>query len=203
MVCRGDVLPGGRIATLAGLLVAALLSPDAGADSCVRETRAVGRSPDGRFVVTVAWVSSSLRKGAGHWTFLSHDTQTNETTHGRVNGFQRHAHPKVLVTPGGETFAVFDPTAGHRHTDRLPIYARDGKLIKSLGLDDLLKPGELVERSVSHLLWMGYDPNRKRGWWLEKDGRTLSLLTKSRRLVQVSLTNAKVLAPKAAEEAGR
>lgn len=141
MFCRGDASQRRGLATSVGLMVTVLLTAEARADSCVRETRAVGKSPDGRFVVTVSWVSSSTKMAAGHWMFLWQDKQTNKTAFGQVRGLQRHAHPSVLVTPGGKTFAVFDPSAGHRRTDRLLIYGRDGKLIKSFGVDDLLKPG--------------------------------------------------------------
>lgn len=181
------------MAACATLLLGVVSPQNAHPDTCAQASRAVGRSSDGRYVVTVAWLSSSLKRGSGHWMFQWQDKKTKKAVHGAVRGLQKHAHPSVLVTPEGKTFALFDPRAGHRRSDRLLIYGQDGKLIRSFGLDDLLEPGELVEFSVSHLLWLGYDSKKKRSWWTEGDATVLSLLTKAGRVVRVSLTDAKIL----------
>ena len=88
-----------------------------------------------------------------------------------LKGIERHSHLSILVPKGGRRFIVLDPTAGHRLKDRVQIYKANGKLIKSFGVNDLLKDKELkdVSQSVSHIQWLGYDEAKKSGIWLSDD----------------------------------
>ena len=156
------------------------------ADSCIRSSKEVGKSKDDRFIVTAEFDETK-----NQWNALWHDTKTDKNSLGVLKGIERHAHLTVLVTPDGRTFVILDPSAGHRETDRIQIYYRDGTLIKSYGLKDVLNKDELpkVGHSVSHIQWIGYDKPNKRWHWLNDDGSALEFLTKAGRKVQIPVTN--------------
>jgi hypothetical protein len=156
------------------------------ADSCIWSGKEVGMSKDKRFVVTAKFDQAN-----NQWNAVWHDTKTDKNSSAVLKGIERHAHLTVLVPSDGRTFVVLDPSAGHRATDRIQIYYRDGTLIKSYGLKDLLSEGELskVGHSVSHIQWIGYDKPNKRWHWLNEDGSALEFLTMAGRKVQIKLAN--------------
>lgn len=173
--------------SLAGSCVVLLLNlATAHADSCIRSSKEVGKSKDGRFVVTAEYDQSK-----NLWNAVWHDTKAEKKSATILNGIERHAHLTILVPPDGRTFVVLDPSAGHRETDRIQIYYRDGTLIKSYGLKDVLSEDELSEvgHSVSHIQWIGYDKPNKRWHWLNEDGSALEFLTMAGRKVQINLAN--------------
>ena len=117
------------------------------ADSCLPSTNAIGISKDKRFVVR-----AEFDQAKNLWKATWSDTKADKKSSTILKGIQRHAHVTILVPPDGRTFVVLDPSAGHRATDRIQVYYRDGKLIKSYGLKDVLNKDELsqVGHSVSH-----------------------------------------------------
>jgi hypothetical protein len=162
------------------------------ADSCVRQTEATAKSGDGRYVVT-ARVDDDLDK----WGFVCEDTKEGKTWRGTLQGVKRHAYLTILVAGDGKHFAVFDPSASHRRKDRLLIYRREGKLLKSFAVEDVLNEKELREvgQTISHIRWIRYDGESRRACWLDNDGNTVAFKTKAGRIVRISMPQAKVLQP--------
>jgi hypothetical protein len=90
---------------------------------------------------------------------------------------------------------VLDASAGHHLTNRFMIYSSEGKLIASLGVHDILTKDEQteVQRSISHIQWLEYDPkSRSYGDYLS-DENAVSLTTKADRKVAISLTDGRLI----------
>lgn len=175
-----------HMVAILGLAVLVFHLSNAHADSCIWSGKEVGKSKNDHFVVTAA-IDEATKK----WTAVWHDTKTDKKSSTVLKGIEPHAHLVILVPPDGRTFVILDPSAGHRETDRIQVYYRDGTLIKSYGLKDVLDQDELskVGRSISHIQWIGYDKPNKRWYWLNEDGSSLEFLTMVGRKVQISLRN--------------
>ena len=127
---RGSVVCPSCLGITAVLFLA---QANANADTCVWSSKEVGTSEDKRFVVT-----AEFDKAKRQWSAVWYDTDSEKTSSTVLKGIERHAHLTILVPPDGQTFVVLDPSAGHRATDRIQIYYRDGSMIKSYGLKDVL-----------------------------------------------------------------
>ncbi len=152
-------------------------------DRCRPSTNATGTAEDGKFYVELKF-DETKRK----WLFES-AVDGKQVATGEIGELQWHAHPSVLVSPQGDRFVVFDPSATRRHNDRVIIYSMQGEKLKSLGVDDLLTKEEMksVRQSVSHLWWTE-SHNTKGNAWLSDDGKFFELLAAgTKRTVKVAL----------------
>jgi hypothetical protein len=142
-------LPGSRwsAALLLGLAMALVPRGAAADDEASEQTVRVETASGAAARLTV-------RYDQKQWRF---DWRAGSTRHrGRLARIPQHAHLAVFVPAKGDRFVVVDTHAGHRHRDRILIYASDGTLVKSFGLADLFTRAELdrIPISVSHLWWL-------------------------------------------------
>ncbi|GIW80865.1 MAG: hypothetical protein KatS3mg105_2672 [Gemmatales bacterium] len=127
------------------------------------------QSADGRFVVTAEPVGKITNHGPNKWEFVWKDNQTKETR--RLEGREvskGQVHAQLFMAPDGQTFALFQHITlwsstksgmhyAHRvvsnpgkakdrnheaFTRRIVIYRNDGTVLKTLGVNDFLKPEE-------------------------------------------------------------
>lgn len=135
------------------------------------------QSADGRYVITAEPLGKTQNHGPNRWKFVWKDTKTGKTIVSDakgVQGGQIFAH--LFMAPDGETFALWnhitmfaseksdahlaaklwDPKKpgrpadrlGETYTHRLIIYRKDGSIVKSLGMGDLLTPEEWDSVSI-------------------------------------------------------
>ena len=171
------------------LLASLCFSPLLRADTCIRSRSADGSSEDERFLVEIRW-----DLGADQWGFCWTDRHTEEKLRGLLQGINRHCHLNVYVANDGSRFLVTDLSAGHRTNDRLLIYSSSGKLIRSIGSDDVLLFHERAEvsHSVSHMDWLGYDREKKRSTWFDRDRDAFHLVTPAGHTAVISLVDGEV-----------
>jgi hypothetical protein len=127
------------------------------------------RTADGRFVVTAEPVGKTATHGPNQWRFVWKDTKADKTITSdakEVSAGQVYGH--LFVAPDGETFALFqhvtlwakEKSNGHgaaKLTDepgkardfsddafsrRIVVYKKDGTVVKTLGVADLLTADE-------------------------------------------------------------
>ncbi len=181
---RGSIVPP----TLFVVFILGCWSPLM-ADSCIWSDSETGTSSDQRFSVTVHRTSEDT------WAFRWVDQRSGKASSGPVQGLEMHAHPQVHVTTDGSRFSVSDLSAGHRFEDRIMIYDSTGKLIRSLGIDDILMfhQRDQVSMSISHISWTSYDRATDRWIWLEDDENRLFLVTKDEHRIAISLQDGQVI----------
>ncbi len=161
------------------------------ADTCIWSRREAGMSAGGRYSVVVSRRAWPNRPS---WKYVWRDHDADETRSGQISQIDFHAHLMVFVSKDGQRFAIADLTAGHRSQDRILIYEPSGELIRSLGIADILVFAERdqVSSSVSHTSWVGYDKVRKSSIWIDDDGKSLQLVTKSDATARISLRDGAV-----------
>lgn len=171
------------------LLASFCFSPLLRADTCMWSRSADGSSEDERFLVEIRW-----DLGADQWGFRWTDRHTEEKLRGLLQGIDRHCHLDVYVADDGSRFLVTDLSAGHRTNDRLLVYSSSGKLIRSIGIDDVLLFHERAEvsHSVSHTDWLGYDSEKKRFTGFDRDHDAFHLVTPGGHTAVISLVDGKV-----------
>ena len=91
------------------------------------------------------------------WSYTLTNLKTKQKRTGPLPLIKLHAHLYFFISQDGKHFAVLDASAGHHLTNRFMVYQADGKLVSSLGIQDVLTPREqrLVEKTVSHISWLG------------------------------------------------
>jgi hypothetical protein len=187
--------PDGRLIrgrTVLMILVVSACPEPASADSCRFQTEATASSQDGRYTL-------KARVEEGSWKATLSDAKTKKAVEGTLERLSFHAHFRAFVSMGGSRIVVFEPTAGRGQANRVLVYDRNFRLLKSFGLDELLTPDELgrVGFSVSHAHGVSaFDPERKADAWLE--GGTFAFRTNGGRTVRIELAEPKVLDPPAA-----
>ncbi|MBI2441337.1 MAG: hypothetical protein HYV35_08210 [Lentisphaerae bacterium] len=135
-------------------------------------------------------------KEANKWNYVLVDLQTGEKRTGPFPKIRWHAHLYFFISQDGKRFAVLDASAGHHSDDRFMIYDSAGKLVVSLGMNDILTKDELskVSYSISHVDWLKPDPVAKSwGKYLAEDN-AVSLTTIADREVVIALTDGQVIA---------
>jgi hypothetical protein len=157
------------------------------ADTCMRSSLEEGISTDGRFHVVVELDRNPFANQTP-WQFEWNDQKTGQMFRGNIDQIDIHAHLTVLVADDGTRFAIADLSAGHRYHDRILLFQSDGRLIRSLGIADVLLFHERgdINHTVSHTSWVGYDEERKSSIWMSDDGRGIQLLTKSNTEAMIS-----------------
>lgn len=178
-----------RIATLlVGLLASQCVSPVFG-DSCIWSRSETAVSSNGRFTVVIRY-----NHDARSWGFTWADAKTDRSSDGAVAGLESHAHPMLFVTSDGSRFAVADLSAGHRLGDRILLYESSGKLIRSLGIGDILlfHERDQISHSVSHCDWTGYDRAHDRWVWTDDEKDALYIVTQDASRVTISLRDGTV-----------
>lgn len=190
--------PDGRVTR--GVMVLMVLSlpawpGPASADSCRFQTEASASSEDGRYTL-------KARVEEGSWKATLSDAKTKKAVEGTLERISLHSHFRAFVSRGGSRIVVFEPIAGSGMNDRVLVYDRNFRLLKSFGLDELLTPDELgrVTFSISHAQGVSaYDRERKADAWLESGN--FAFRTNSGRTVRIELAEPKVLDPPATRAA--
>ena len=132
------------------------------------------------------------------WSYVLTDLKTGKKRTGPLPKIEWHAHLQFFLSQDGKRFAVLDASAGHHLTNRFMIYNSEGKLISSLGVNDILTKDEQtkIQQSISHIQWLKYDPkSRSYGDYLP-DENAVRLTTKADRKVVISLADGKLIKKK-------
>lgn len=158
------------------------------ADSCVGTSSVAATNQHYR-------VDGQADREGNKWNYVLTDLKTGEKRTGPLPGIELHAHLYFFLSQDGERFAMLDASAGHHLANRFMIYNSNGKLISSLGINDILTKNEQtqVQQSVSHIWWLKHDPkSRSYGKYLP-DENAVSLTTMSERDVVISLVDGKLI----------
>jgi len=187
--------PDGRVIRrwiTAMVLLASAGPGTSAADTCVFMNEASASSQNGRFTLKARydWPACS-------WKATLADAKTKKEVGGSLERLSGHAHFKAFVSNGGSRIVVFEPSAGIGTDDRVLIYDRNFRLLKSFGLGDLLTPDELnrVGLSISHIRFTEIDPERKTSAWLERG--VFAFRATGGRTVRIELAEPKILEPSA------
>ncbi|NUP06294.1 MAG: hypothetical protein HOW73_09575 [Polyangiaceae bacterium] len=156
----------------------ALGAMEARADDCSGTSIESLTDPRALHKVTVSFVANE-KKWRAIWT----DGKSRQET--LLTGPGDHAHLVLAVPYDTPRFALVDTGAGHHLDGRVRIYEPNGKLVRSLGLKDLMTKKELdqVVQSKSHVQWLSGKPTLGRG------GRTLELPLVGGRNITVSVAD--------------
>lgn len=127
------------------------------------------QSADGRFIITAEPVGKLTNHGPNQWRFIWKDTKEKKESAFPAKGVQGgQVHAQLFIAPDGETFALFNSvtlwTAGKsdmhgaaklcdqpgkpkdrmddHFSRRVIVYRKDGSILKELGVNDFLMPGE-------------------------------------------------------------
>jgi hypothetical protein len=189
--------PDGRVMRqwiTAIVLFASSGAGSAAADSCVYMREASAASENGRFKL-----KAHYDRPADVWKATLMDAKTKKEVGGSLERLPSHAHFKAFVSNGGSRIVVFEPSAGHALADRVLIYDRNFRLLKSFGLDEMLTPDELnlVARSISHIHFTESDRQRKTNAWLERG--VFNFCAKGGRTVRIDVAEPKILEPPTAQ----
>lgn len=170
MMLRRDVL--GLAAGGLGLAAAG----EARADDCAGTSLQSLSDPRALHKVTLSFVAKQ-KKWQAIWTEGSSRQET------MLAGPGDHAHLVLAVPHGTPKFAVIETSAGHELDGRVRIYEPNGKLVRALGLKELLTRKELDQagRSISHLHWLSGTPS------LGSDGGSVDLPLVGGRTKNVSI----------------
>jgi hypothetical protein len=186
--------PDGRlIRGWASLIIVSLAAwpGSAFADYCFSQGEASASSEGGRFTL-------KARLEEGTWKATLSDVKTGKAVSGTLEKLSWHAHFRAFISRGGSRIVVFEPIAGIGTDNRVLIYDRNFRLLKSFDLKELLTRDELgrVGFSISHTHGVSaFDPKRKADAWLE--GGDFAFRTNSGRTVRIELAEPKVLEPPA------
>ena len=137
------------------------------------------------------------------WSYVFTDLKTNEKRTGPLPRIGSHAHLYFFLSQDGKRFAVLDSGADTHLDNRFMVFTAEGKLISSLGINDILTKDEQAElrHTMSHMSWIGavcqYDSDMKIvaesfGRYLPNEN-AVGLMTLSEREVLISLTDGKVI----------
>jgi hypothetical protein len=144
-------------------------------------------------------VSGKADRESKKWSFVLTDLKTGEKRTGPLPHVELHAHLFFFLSQDSKRFAVLDASAGHHLTNRFMIFNSKGKLISSLGVNDILTKDEQtkVEQSISHTRWLKSwlksDPKcQSYGDYLPADN-AVRLRTMADRKVLVSLVDGKLI----------
>ena len=158
------------------------------ADSCVGASSVAATNQQYR-------VDGQVDRDTKKWTYVLTDVKTGEKRTGPLPEIEWHAHLYFFLSQDCKRFAVLDASAGHHLTNRFLIYSAEGKLIASLGVNDILTKDEQakVDQSISHIHWLKHDPtSRSYGKCLPSEN-TVSLTTVADRTVVISLADGKLI----------
>lgn len=102
-----------------------------------------------------------------------------------------HAHLVVFAPRSKSLYLVIDSGADHHTKDRLRVYAADGRLVRTWGLEDLMSASEIarLQQSISHLEWVSAYPDALAKVF-ERDGDTVRLALASGKVARISLAGA-------------
>jgi hypothetical protein len=137
------------------------------------------------------------------WSYVFTDLKTGEKRTGPLPRIGSHAHLYFFLSQDGKRFAVLDSGADTHLENRFMVFTAEGKLISSLGINDILTKDEQAEvrPSISHICWIGtvcqFDSDMKivaesYGRYLP-NANAVGLTTLSEREVLISLTDGKVI----------
>jgi len=133
---------------------------------------------------------------AGHYILTN--LKTGKQHSGPLPLIDSHAHLQFFLSDDGKHFAVLDESAGHRLTNRFMIYTLSGKLVASLGVQDLLTKDEQgkIVRSISHMYWLKRDSaTGSYGNYVAAEN-AVCLTTFSDRKVLISLVDGRLITKK-------
>ncbi len=131
----------------------------------------------------------------GQWLYCLTKLKTGRQHIRPLPNVGSHAHLQFLLSDDGKHFAVLDPSADHRLTNRLMILTLSGKLVASLGIQDLLTPEEQarVGHSISHISWLQLNPMTGGcGSYLVAEN-AVGLVTMTGRPILVSMSDGKLI----------
>ena len=133
---------------------------------------------------------------AGHYILTN--LKTGKQHIGPLPLIDLHAHLQFFLSDDDKHFAVLDESAEHRLTNRFMIYTLSGKLVASLGVQDLLTKDEQgkIGRSISHIHWLKGDPlTGSYGNYVAAEN-AVSLTTLGDRKVLISLADGTLITKK-------
>jgi hypothetical protein len=130
-------------------------------------------------------IGAEYDKEKESWFYKIVEKKTGVSRSGKLDRIEAHAHLEMYISKSGDRFAVLNLVAGHRFEDRIMIYDSHGRLLKSLGVSDILADDEFnaIGHSFTHLFWLKMRPNTE--YLPEKHAVRLFLITG--RTVVVSL----------------